>query len=194
MSAAARAISQGIPTESSARLTSTRNSSQLQPGRSWWLIVSSHFARLGLSSSVSAPRRSQASPGSRRPARPSPQRAGHNRSGRPSIRVLGVGAAGQTLAVDAQEVIRPAAARPERGQRPQRAGEGFHLDRAARVGHAGVAKVQPCAALGIQRQQRVQKSVHQRRKSDFVCNFITSTAPNPLSISSALPCRSSRPS
>ena len=82
----------------------------------------------------------------------------------PVFGALGVGAAGQTLAVDAQEVIRPAAARPEWGQRPQRAGEGFHLDRAARVGHAGVAKVQPCAALGIQRQQRVQKSVHQRRK------------------------------
>ena len=50
--AAAFCISQGMPTESSARLTSTRKSSQLQPGSSWWLMVSSHLARLAFRASV----------------------------------------------------------------------------------------------------------------------------------------------
>ena len=52
ISAAAFCISQGMPTESSARLTSTRKSSQLQPGSSWWLMVSSHLARLAFRASV----------------------------------------------------------------------------------------------------------------------------------------------
>ncbi len=38
-------MSQGMPTDRKARLTSTRKNSQLHPGSSWWLMLSSQAAR-----------------------------------------------------------------------------------------------------------------------------------------------------
>ena len=87
--------------------------------------------------------------------------------GTPVFRVFRVGTGGKTLAVDFFKLRVRATAHPEGYQCPQRAAEGFQLDGAPVVGHAGLAQMQPGTACGIIRFERVEKFVHQRGKIRF---------------------------
>ena len=75
----------------------------------------------------------------------------------PVFGAVWVGAVDKPPLVDRQERIGPAAARPERCQRPQRAGESLHPDGALRVGGAGIAQMQQRPARGIERQKGAEK-------------------------------------
>ena len=87
--------------------------------------------------------------------------------GAPVFGVFRVGTGGKTLAVDFFKLRVRAAAHPEGHQRPQRAAEGFQLNGILVVGHTRLAQMQPGAACGIIRLERVEKFVHQCGKIRF---------------------------
>ena len=117
-----------------------------------------------------------------------PDRAGHFQNGRrngrhldkklvavlrvtPVFRIFGVGAGGKAAAVNLRKVLGPAAAHPVGRKCPERAGEPFHLNRAARIGRAGLTEGKQRPAGRIERLERVKDAQHQRLKVRAVLKF-----------------------